>query len=114
MIGVCPRRNTTSADREWTDLPVHPLFLILLHESIAAMTTQANERPFIVGDPLLLLRIGMRPVLAKLAKSELTNHEYGRQAGAAHHKFRGSMRRNTTPRIGSTSPSTTSTHTASA
>ena len=45
---------TTTADREWTDLPVHPLFLILLHEGIASMTVQANERPFTVGEPLLL------------------------------------------------------------
>ena len=45
---------TTTADREWTDLPIHPLYLILLHEGIGSMLVQANERPFIVGDPLLL------------------------------------------------------------
>ncbi|HLX59714.1 MAG TPA: BatA domain-containing protein [Planctomycetota bacterium] len=45
---------TTTADREWTDLPVHPLFVIMLHESIASMSAQANERPFLVGEPLLL------------------------------------------------------------
>ncbi len=60
---------TTTADREWTDLPVHPLFLILLHEGIAAMTAQANERPFTVGEPLLLQLPGRSEQTAMSVKS---------------------------------------------
>ena len=44
----------TSADREWTNLPVHPIYSILLHESLGYLTTQPNERSFIAGRPLVL------------------------------------------------------------
>lgn len=46
----------TTADREWTDLPSHPLFPILIHESVTALTRRPFERPLLAGDPL---RVGL-------------------------------------------------------
>ncbi len=45
---------TTSADRAWTNLPVHPAYPILLHEALTYLTTRSHERPVVVGDPLVM------------------------------------------------------------
>jgi len=45
---------TTSADRAWTSLPVHPAYPIFLHEAMTYLTTRAHERPFVVGEPVVL------------------------------------------------------------
>ncbi len=45
---------TTSANREWAELPIHPLFPILLHEAVTSLTLEEFERPVLVGTPLSL------------------------------------------------------------
>ena len=45
---------TSTADRAWTNLPVHPAYPILLHEAVTYLTTRSHERPFVVGEPLIL------------------------------------------------------------
>lgn len=45
---------TSSADREWNDLPVNPLYPILLHQSVTYLLRQEHERSFTVGEPLTL------------------------------------------------------------
>jgi len=44
----------STADREWTDLPVHPLYPILLSEIVTHLTQQEYERAVLVGEPLVL------------------------------------------------------------
>ncbi len=44
---------TTSADRDWTNLPAHPAFPILLHEAVTHLTRQPFEHPVTVGEPLV-------------------------------------------------------------
>ncbi|MBN1419236.1 MAG: hypothetical protein JXP34_10695, partial [Planctomycetes bacterium] len=46
----------TTADREWTDLPSHPVFPILLAESVTALVRRPFERALLAGDPL---RVGL-------------------------------------------------------
>ena len=45
---------TSTADRAWTNLPVHPAFPILLHEAVTYLTTQSHDRPFLVGEPIIV------------------------------------------------------------
>jgi hypothetical protein len=45
---------TSSANRDWTDMVVHPTYPILLHETIAYLGRQDFERPLLVGSPLVL------------------------------------------------------------
>ncbi len=45
---------TSTASPKWTPFAAHPLFPILLHQAVAYLTRQAHERPFTVGDPMLL------------------------------------------------------------
>jgi len=45
---------TSTASRKWTAFPGHPLFPILLHQAVSYLTRQVHERPFTVGDPMLL------------------------------------------------------------
>lgn len=42
----------TSADREWNDVVVNPVYPILLSQMVTHLTEQAWERPFRVGQPL--------------------------------------------------------------
>ena len=44
----------TTADRDWTNLVVHPIGPILLHQAVTYLTRQANERPFTVAEPVAL------------------------------------------------------------
>ncbi len=43
---------TSSADREWNNLPVNPLYPILLHQSVTYLLRREHERSFTVGEPL--------------------------------------------------------------
>jgi len=45
---------TSTADRAWNNLPAHPAYPILMHEAVTYLTTRAHERPFIVGEPLVV------------------------------------------------------------
>ncbi|NQT50631.1 hypothetical protein HQ576_01195, partial [bacterium] len=45
---------TSTADRAWTDFIVHPAGPILLNQAVTYLTRQANERPFTVGEPLVV------------------------------------------------------------
>jgi hypothetical protein len=45
---------TTSADMTWTDLPLHPLYFILVHEGLTCLARAPHEAPLTVGEPLLL------------------------------------------------------------
>ena len=49
---------TTSANREWAELPIHPLFPILLHEAVTSLTQEEFEHPVTVGTPLSLVLSG--------------------------------------------------------
>ncbi|MGA2499194.1 MAG: BatA domain-containing protein [Tepidisphaeraceae bacterium] len=49
---------TTSANREWAELPIHPLFPILLHEAVTSLTQEEFERPVTVGTPLSFVLSG--------------------------------------------------------
>ena len=44
----------TTADRDWSNLMVHPVGPILLHQAVTYLTRQAHERPFTVGEPIVL------------------------------------------------------------
>lgn len=46
---------TSSADRDWGSVAIHPIYLILLHESLGYLTRQSHERQFTVGEPLTVL-----------------------------------------------------------
>ena len=45
---------TSTADRAWNNLPAHPAYPILMHEAVTYLTTRAHERPFVVGEPLVV------------------------------------------------------------
>lgn len=45
---------TSSATRKWNNLVIHPIYPILLHQAVTYLTRQAHERPFTVGDPMVL------------------------------------------------------------
>ncbi len=44
----------TTADRDWSNLMVHPIGPILIHQAITYLTRQAHERPFTVAEPIVL------------------------------------------------------------
>jgi hypothetical protein len=44
----------STADRAWTNLPTHPAFPILLHEMVTYLTTRSHERPWTLGEPLVV------------------------------------------------------------
>jgi len=44
----------STADRAWTNVMVHPLGPILLHQAVAYLTRQAHEQPFMVGESVAL------------------------------------------------------------
>ena len=43
----------TTADRAWSNLAIHPLFPMLVHEAVGYLAGGARQRAFIVGEPLL-------------------------------------------------------------
>lgn len=45
---------TSSASRAWTNLPVNPVFPILLHQAITHLSRQEHERSFAVGETVTL------------------------------------------------------------
>jgi hypothetical protein len=45
---------TSSADRTWGNLAIHPAFLMMLHESVTYLTRRGFERDFTVGEPLVI------------------------------------------------------------
>lgn len=45
---------TTSADRTWANLAIHPLFPMLVNEAVAWMTTPNEGSSFQVGEPLVI------------------------------------------------------------
>jgi hypothetical protein len=45
---------TTSADRTWNELPVHPLYTMLLQQAITNMTSRPDSRQMFVGEPATL------------------------------------------------------------
>ena len=45
---------TTTADREWNEMVVHPLYPILMNETVTYLTEQAYERPVTVGQALAI------------------------------------------------------------
>jgi hypothetical protein len=42
----------TSADTLWTDLPLHPLYFILLHEGVSSLARKAHEQSITVAAPM--------------------------------------------------------------
>jgi hypothetical protein len=45
---------TTTADRAWSNLAVHPLFPILIQQAVTHMTSRPGQNDFLVGDSLKL------------------------------------------------------------
>ena len=45
---------TTTADRAWNNLPTHPYFPVMMAEAVTYLTTQSHERPFVVGEPVVV------------------------------------------------------------
>lgn len=45
---------TTTVDRDWTNLPIHPLFPMLIHESINYLTSRWSDRAYLVDEPLVV------------------------------------------------------------
>lgn len=43
---------TTTADRQWTDLPIHPAYLMLVQQAVMHLTRVATETPVTVAEPL--------------------------------------------------------------
>jgi len=46
---------TSTADREWTNLAVNPIYPILLQQMVTYLTRQEHERSFTVGEPIQLV-----------------------------------------------------------
>ncbi len=42
---------TTSADRQWSDFAIHPLYPMLLQQAVTHLTSRPGEREFAVGEP---------------------------------------------------------------
>ncbi len=42
----------STADRDWTDLPVFPMFPLLVHEAVTHLTTPRRAQPWVVGEPI--------------------------------------------------------------
>lgn len=51
---------TTSADREWSNLPVHPLYTMLLQQAATNLTSQPDTRKVTVGEPAELSLAGRK------------------------------------------------------
>jgi hypothetical protein len=53
---------TTTADREWNEMVIHPLYPILMNEMVTYLTEQAYERPLVVGQAMAI------PLAAEVAQ----------------------------------------------
>ncbi|MDP6525991.1 MAG: BatA domain-containing protein [Kiritimatiellia bacterium] len=42
---------TTTADREWSNLAIHPLFPMMMQQAVTYLTSRPGDRQFLVGDP---------------------------------------------------------------
>ena len=51
---------TTSADRTWNELAVHPLYTPLLQQAVTDMTSRPDARQMIVGEPAELAVLGRK------------------------------------------------------
>jgi uncharacterized membrane protein len=51
---------TTSADRTWTELAVHPLYTMLLQQSLTNLTSRPDDKSITVGDTVELVVHGRR------------------------------------------------------
>ncbi|MEK6236332.1 MAG: hypothetical protein N2C14_16620, partial [Planctomycetales bacterium] len=51
---------TTSADRAWNELPVHPLYAMLLRQAATNLTSRPDDRGMIVGESVELAVHGRR------------------------------------------------------
>ena len=45
---------TSTASRSWSNLPINPVFPIILHQAVTYLSRQEHERSFTVGEPLTL------------------------------------------------------------
>ncbi|MFW6163006.1 MAG: BatA domain-containing protein [Planctomycetota bacterium] len=61
----------TTADRDWSNLVVHPVGPILLHQAVTYLTREAHERPFTVAEPLVL------PLPGRTAQASVTVRDPG-------------------------------------
>jgi len=57
---------TTTADRQWGNLAVHPLYPMLLQQAVTHLTSRPGEREFGVGEP------GQVPVAGQKADARVT------------------------------------------
>ena len=65
----------SSADREWNNLPVNPLYPILLHQTVTYLLRQEHERSFTVGEPLTL-RLPPEAVQANVLVRDPTGQDF--------------------------------------
>lgn len=61
----------TTADRDWSNLVVHPVGPILLHQAVTYLTRQAHEQPFTVAEPIVL------PLPGRTAEEKVTVRDPG-------------------------------------
>jgi len=45
---------TTTADRDWTDMVVHPAYLMVLQQAVTYLTRRGYETPITVSEPLIV------------------------------------------------------------
>ena len=45
---------TSTADRKWNNIVVHPIYPLLLHQAVAYLTGNIYEQQFTVGEPIVL------------------------------------------------------------
>jgi hypothetical protein len=43
---------TSSADRDWNDMAIHPVYLMMVQQAVTHLTRKPHENPTIVGEPL--------------------------------------------------------------
>ena len=56
----------STADRDWTDMPVFPMFPMLLHETVTHLTSPAYERQLRVNEPMAV-PLPRRPIGGEVA-----------------------------------------------
>lgn len=50
---------TTTADREWSNLAIHPLFPMIMQQAVTYLTSRPGDRQFLVGDPAHIVLDGL-------------------------------------------------------
>jgi len=56
----------TTADRQWSNFAVHPLYPMLLQQAVTHLTSRLGEKEFAVGDP------GFAPITGRKADARVT------------------------------------------